>query len=479
MLFTSLPFWLIFLAVVVVHYLLPARYRIAFLLIVSLGYCLSWRWECCLLLTGQLSLHYFCALKQEAAPTSAQKRCWYILAVLVTLLFLLFFKYYNFFNDSIGKLATQLGFDYLLPHLDLILPIGISFYSFQLIGYCTDVFKNKYPPEKNFLNFALFASFFPQLTSGPISRGDKLLPQFRKPSAFSPDKFLSGIQLIIWGLFKKVVVADRLASFVNEMYFAPDNVPGATLLLASYFFTFQIYCDFSGYSDIAVGLGRVLGYDLPQNFNLPYFALSMNEFWKRWHISLTSWFRDYVYIPLGGNRVSTSKWLRNIMAVFLLSGLWHGANWTFLLWGAIHGMYYLAEHLLEKLLPKFKALQAPPLVYLLNVLKVLWSFHVVTFAWIFFRAPSLDVALTIIRRIFSSWGYLYTGMSQLTPIFGVCGILALLLFESAMLLGCFGDGYSRDARYCPGWLTTCVFAVLLAGISLFGISSNTFVYLQF
>lgn len=479
MLFTSLSFWLFFCGVVVAHYVLPARFRPVFLLLVSLGYCLSWRWEFCLLLVAQTALHFFCAQKVAASDSAARRRVWFSGAVIGTLTILFFFKYYNFFNDSIGKLVARLGFDYLLPHLDLILPIGISFYSFQLIGYSTDVFKGKYPPEKSFLNFALFASFFPQLTSGPIARGDKLLPQIRKPSEFSLERLLSGLQLIIWGVFKKVVIADRLASFVGEMYAAPEHIPGATLLLASYFFTFQIYCDFSGYSDIAVGLGRVLGYDLPQNFNLPYFARSLNEFWKRWHISLTSWFRDYVYIPLGGNRVGKGQWLRNIMAVFLFSGLWHGANWTFIIWGGIHGLYYLAEHRLEKLLPPGKAWQIPPLVALLNGLKILWVFHVVTFAWIFFRTPSLDMALTIIRRIFTSWGYLYTGMSQLTPIFGVGGILALLFFEGLMVLHCFRDGYARGASRCPGWLTSCAYAVLLAGIALFGITSNTFVYLQF
>ncbi len=479
MLFTSLTFWLFFCGVLLLHYVLPARHRTAFLLLVSLGYCLNWRWEFCLLLIGQLSLHYFCAGKLAMATTSAQRRGWYVLALSGTLLFLLFFKYYNFFNDSFASLLAPLNVNYLLPHLDLILPIGISFYSFQLIGYTSDVFKNKYLPEKNFLNFALFASFFPQLTSGPIPRGDKLLPQFRRPPEFSAERLLGGLQLIVWGLFKKVVVADRLASFVGEMYHAPANIPGATLLLASYFFTFQIYCDFSGYSDIAVGLGRVLGYELPQNFNLPYFSRSLNEFWKRWHISLTSWFRDYVYIPLGGNRVSQRKWLCNIMVVFLLSGLWHGASWTFIIWGGIHGLYYLTEHLLGKHLPKFKTSQSWAFVPLCSALKVVWVFHIVTFAWIFFRAPSLDTALTVIHRIFTSWGYLYTGMSQLTPIFGVGGILALLAFECAILLGCFSDGYSRDSRRCPGWLTACAYAVLMAGIALFGITSNTFVYLQF
>lgn len=221
----------------------------------------------------------------------------------------------------------------------MLLPVGISFYTFQSLSYSIDVYRGEKEPERNFGKFALYVAFFPQLVAGPIERSTNLLPQFDRRISFDYDRFVSGLRLMLWGFFKKIVIADRLAIYVNEVYNSPAEFQGLTLILATYFFAFQIYCDFSGYSDIAIGAARIMGYDLMINFRQPYFSQSIAEFWKRWHISLSTWFKDYLYIPLGGNRVAKNRWYFNLMAVFLISGLWHGANWTFVLWGFLHGFY--------------------------------------------------------------------------------------------------------------------------------------------
>ena len=259
-----------------------------------------------------------------------------------------FFKYFNFFIESWQESWKLMGIDTHLSTLNIILPVGISFYTFQTLSYTIDVYRKQMKPTGNIVNFSVFVAFFPQLVAGPIERARHLLPQFTKARFFSEESGISGINLILWGLFKKIVIADSCANYVNIIFENYQQMNSLTLLMGAVYFAFQIYCDFSGYSDIAIGTARLFGFDLMQNFNYPYFSKSIPEFWRRWHISLSTWFRDYLYIPLGGSRVSTGKRVRNIFIIFLVSGLWHGANWTFLVWGALHAILFLPSLIINK-----------------------------------------------------------------------------------------------------------------------------------
>ncbi len=474
MLFNSYSFFLFFLIVVSVNFSLPQRWRIGFLLLASYFYYAQWQWEFCFLLLAQTLINYGCGRAIAGAKSERAAKWFVLLAALGSFGILGYYKYFNFFNDSFRALFGKLDLPYLIPHLNILLPVGISFFTFQAFGYVVDVYRKKCEAETDFMRFGLFTSFFPQLAAGPIGRAPQLLPQFRQPTRFDAGNLAVGLQLIVWGLFKKVVIADRLALYVNQMYADPAGYSGATLLLAGYFFTIQIYCDFSGYSDIAIGCARILGYNLMQNFNLPYFAGNITEFWKRWHISLTSWFRDYLYIPLGGNRVSERKWMRNIMVVFLVSGLWHGASWTFVIWGGLHGGYYFIEWLLKKVLPTRS--DAPPGRWL-RTFKILFTFHAVAFAWIFFRAASFTDAVTILQRIGGEFGRLYLGPSQISTLINF-GLIALLF---AIDLGAFVGWcriYFTPGRF-PAWARVAGYAALAAGIALLGITSSGFIYLQF
>lgn len=336
----------------------------------------------------------------------------------------------------------------------VLLPVGLSFFTFQALTYTIDVYRRKIEVEKNFLNIALFVAFFPTLLSGPIERARNLLPQLRRPTGIDWGKMTDGAGLFIWGLFKKVVIADRLALFVNEIYRSPMSQSGSTLALAAVFYSFQIYCDFSGYADMAIGSGKVLGFNISPNFNFPYCVNTVKEFWRRWHISLTSWFTEYVYISMGGNRVSQLRWLLNIFTVFLLSGIWHGATWSFVLWGALHAVLYLAEYYFG---PK-----RPNLLYHALV------FCMITLVWIFFRIPDSSVAFSIIVRIFADlFSPVYWGSSMFSTLLTLL-LLVLFMIREYML-------YKEIAtrKYAIEYI------LLVLAICLFGVSSNQFVYFQF
>lgn len=320
----------------------------------------------------------------------ARRRLWLGASIAVNLGVLFTFKYFNFFNESAASI-----FNYTALTHSFVLPIGISFYTFQSMSYTIDVFRRKLEPENNLGIMATFVSFFPQLVAGPIERATNLLPQFHTEKRFDVDRTVSGLQLILWGFFKKVVIADRVAIYVNTVYNDVGSYTGLPLIIATVFFAFQIYCDFSAYSDIAIGTARILGFDLMDNFRQPYFSQSVREFWGRWHISLSTWFRDYVYIPLGGNRVSLWRNLLNLMIVFVVSGLWHGAGWTFIIWGALHGVAVAFLALLRHF--KLDPLGGKNIVMLL--VRVTLTFAFVCFAWIFFRANSLADALYIVSHL--------------------------------------------------------------------------------
>lgn len=357
-------------------------------------------------------------------------------AIAMSLLVLAFFKYAYLIKATI------------------LLPVGLSFFTFQALTYTIDVYRGKIEAEKNFLTVALFVAFFPTLLSGPIERARNLFPQLKRPTKINWASITEGAGLFIWGLFKKVVIADRLAQFVNQAYLFPSSQSGSTLALAAVFYSFQIYCDFSGYADMAVGSGRVLGFAIMPNFNFPYCVRTVKEFWRRWHISLTSWFTEYVYISMGGNRVKKWRWLVNISTVFLLSGIWHGATWSFILWGAIHACLYLGEYYLGP--------ERPSLLYHILV------FSMVTLAWIFFRIPDSSVAFTIIGKIGTDlFSPVHWGSSMFSTLLTICLLMVFVVREYLLYKGTLPRKYAVE------------YVALILAICLFGVSSDQFVYFQF
>ena len=472
--FTSFRYLLCLPAAAVLFFCLPNRFRLGFLWIVSMAFAFLWSWQTGALLLAEITIAYWFAayIQQE---TDAVRRKWAVAAASFLLLAGLgIFKYADFFLDSCGILSGICGDAAGGPHhIALFLPVGISFYSFMCLGYVVAVYRGKCSAEKNWFRLGVFAGFFPQFAAGPIGTAPELLPQFRQEHHFLPDNLAIGFRLILWGLFKKVVIADRLARFADPVFAMPGNYSGMTALVATYFFTIQIYCDFSGYSDIAIGSAKLFGINLMRNFKQPYFADSIYEFWKRWHISLTTWFRDNLYISLGGNRVGFWRWQGNIFLVFLISGLWHGAAWTFVIWGALHGALYLMEQRLKKW---FGPLSGGRVWACLRPLRILLTFHLAAFAWIFFRAPSYAKALEFFAR-FRHWGVLQWGASRIPTAISF-GLIAFL-FGAELLIAAGWSGDYLERGRCPGWLRCCGYAGLLIGIALLGVSGDRFIYLQF
>jgi D-alanyl-lipoteichoic acid acyltransferase DltB (MBOAT superfamily) len=343
-----------------------------------------------------------------------KKRIILIISILSTCLVLFVFKYFNFFNTNLAILADWVHWNYPIKALNLILPLGLSFHTFQSLSYVIEVYRGNQKAERNFGVYALYVMFFPQLVAGPIERPQHLLHQFYEKHDFDYEQVTDGLKLMAWGMFKKVVIADRLAVFVNTVYDKPAEYQGISLIVATVFFAFQIYCDFSGYTDIAIGAAQVMGFKLMDNFNRPYSSRSIVEFWKRWHISLSTWFRDYLYIPLGGNRVTVPRWYLNLMITFLVSGVWHGAHWTYIVWGALHGSYMVIGRYTEEIRKKITSVifsDRTSKIY--HFLQVLSTFSLVTFAWIFFRAKSIHDAVYIATHLFSGLNF---GTGKFAPI---------------------------------------------------------------
>jgi len=395
-LFNSLHF-IIFLPIVVFIFfsLKKVKSRQIFLLIASWYFYSVWKPEYIILLLASTCVDYFVSLKIQKTDNEKKRKILLWLSILVNLGILFSFKYFYFFDKNLTRfLAHYHFFNHGQGNLftQLLLPVGISFYTFQTMSYTIDVFKKRILPEKKFVKFALFVSFFPQLVAGPIERVGHLLPQFNKLTTFEYKRVTDGLKLIFWGFFQKIVIADTVSLLVNEVYNNPEKYHGADIWLATFFFAIQIYCDFSAYTDIARGTAKILGYHLRINFKLPYFAKSFADFWHRWHISLSTWFRDYVYIPLGGSKTNSKiRFVFNIMFVFILSGFWHGAGWTFIIWGGLHGFYYLSERFFPYTIPKNPN-------YFFKILKIIFVFTAVNFAWIFFRSQSVRIAVTLIQN---------------------------------------------------------------------------------
>jgi len=343
MLFNSLNFLFFFPVVTALYYMIPHRFRWILLLASSYYFYMCWKVEYIVLILITTLITYFTGLGIGKAKEKKKKKKYLVFCICSNLLILLIFKYFNFFNNSFKEIFDYFNIFYNIPSFNLLLPVGISFYTFQSLSYSIDVYNGQKEPEKHFGIFAVYVAFFPQLVAGPIERSTKLLPQFYNKIEFKYSQVTDGLRQMAWGFFKKIVIADRLSLLVNQVYNNADSYTGVPLIIGTYFFSFQIYCDFSGYSDIAIGAAKVLGIDLSKNFKYPYFAKDINDFWRRWHITLSTWFRDYLYFPLGGNRVSAKKWCYNILIVFILSGLWHGASWTFIIWGTLHGFFIIVN----------------------------------------------------------------------------------------------------------------------------------------
>jgi len=398
MLFTSGIFLIFFPAVAGLHFLVPERFRWFLLLVTSYVFYAWWRPEYLLLLIGVTLIAYVAGLVLDRAKH--HRRLLLSIALLLCLSPLLVYKYLGFFAEAVSSLLAMIGIESTLAVPGFILPLGISFFTFQSVGYIFDVYRRKRSAEKHLGFLALFVSFFPQLVAGPIERSTALLPQLRASRAFDDARTASGLRLVLWGFFKKLVIADRLGALVNVVYSDVTAFEGVPLLLATYLFAFQILCDFSAYTDIARGCARVLGVHLTENFRQPYLSSSLVDFWRRWHISLTSWFRDYVYIPLGGARRGRLRWGLAVLVVFLASGLWHGAAWTFVVWGGFHGALYLIGRLTATLRDRFWSFRIPGLRRVRKVLAVVVTFHFVALGWVFFRAESMSDALYVLRHAF-------------------------------------------------------------------------------
>jgi D-alanyl-lipoteichoic acid acyltransferase DltB (MBOAT superfamily) len=435
MLFNSLQY-LIFLPIVVgLYYLFPHKWRWLLLLVASYYFYMCWKAEYAILLLISTGVAYGAGLGiyRTENPRTKKLFLWSCITVLLGILFT--FKYYNFASASLRGLCTELSLPLHLPFSTLLLPIGISFYTFQKLSYVVDVYHGKAKAEKHFGIFAVYSCFFPQLVAGPIERVKHLLPQFYEKHEFTYERAVSGLQLILWGLFKKIVVADRVAILVKAVYGDPRSYTGLPLVVATVFFAIQIYCDFSGYTDIAIGSARLLGFDLMANFRQPYFSKSIPELWHRWHISLSTWFRDYLYIPLGGNRVTKWRWYYNIFITFFISGLWHGANWTFAAWGALHGCYMVLDSILgpgrDWLRSKFKTQVGQTGFDWINIA---FTFGLITVAWIPFRAANFGDAWYIFTHLFSGAGHWFN-LSDVAIQFRGMGVKLPYLIYAAVFAG--------------------------------------------
>ncbi|MCR8560184.1 MBOAT family protein [Mucilaginibacter sp. BJC16-A38] len=413
MLFNSLLFLFFFIVVTSLYYLLPQRFRWMWLLLSSCYFYMYFKPEYILIIFFTIIVDYLAAIMIDGA-TGRNKKIFLIISLVTNIGVLCYFKYFNFIAGNFNLLSERLHGP-ALPLLSMVLPIGLSFHTFQAMSYTIEVYRGNQKPERHFGIYSLYVMFYPQMVAGPIERPQQLLPQLKKEKIFDKKTFYTGIFLMMLGLFKKVVVADRLGILTDPIFSSPAHRSATDLLTATYFFSFQIYCDFSGYTDIAIGAGMTLGIKLMQNFNMPYLASNIAEFWKRWHISLSTWFRDYLYIPLGGSRGNFLRTCINLMVVFLISGLWHGANWKYLIWGLIHGCLLVGYQIFKKLKWNLKGYRW---------LKWLITFNLVSLAWVFFRANSVSDAMVILSRIFSS-GQLAYSAGDILPLKGVyyCVIL--------------------------------------------------------
>lgn len=484
MLFNSLSYAIFLPIVFVVYWILnkKSNYKVQniFLLICSYFFYSCWDWRFLFLLLFSTLLDYFSGRIIYNLENNFTRKLWLFLSVGINLGFLAYFKYFNFFIESFADLLRAFG---LTPHittLNIILPIGISFYTFHGLSYVFDIYNRRIKPTTNVVDYSLFVAYFPLLVAGPIERATHLLPQLQKKRSFNYEKAVDGLRQILWGLFKKIVIADTSAQYVNLIFENPDAYSGSTLVLGAIFFAFQIYGDFSGYSDIALGSSRLLGIELLKNFNFPYFSRSMAEFWRRWHISLSSWFKDYLYIPLGGSKGGNRMRIRNTLIIFLVSGFWHGANWTFIIWGGLNALFILPsiifktnrKHLdivaQDRILPNFRELWQMSLTFIATV-----------FCWIFFRSPTIEFAFDYIKQIFSKDFFIpFFHYSELKE-----SVYIIILTFFFMIIEWVGRqnnyGIEKIFLKSPAFVRIGFYYVLVLLILMYSGREEEFIYFQF
>lgn len=479
MLFNSLDF-AIFLPIVFCLYWWIGKEKVKMqnLLLLASSYVFYgwWDWRFLFLIVFSSLVDYFVGLQLGREKKSSKKRDFLLfISIAVNLGLLGFFKYFNFFLDNFLTAFKWFGMPINQGLLEIVLPVGISFYTFQTLSYTIDIYRNKFEPTSDIIAFLAFISFFPQLVAGPIERASNLLPQFYDQRKFDYADAVSGLRQILWGLIKKIIIADKCGEYVNLIFSNHQDYSGSTLLIGAILFSFQIYGDFSGYSDIAIGTSRLFGFSLMKNFAFPYFSRDIAEFWRRWHISLSTWFRDYLYIPLGGSRGGKWMVIRNTFIIFLVSGFWHGANWTFIVWGFLHAIFFLPLLLtnnnrrnldvvaLNSFLPSVK-----------DVISILITFLLTTLAWIFFRADNVSQAFAILSEIGSTSLFQFP---ELFPIFTFCLIAVFLIIEWTGRTGDFG--LERIAYYSPKPVRWAIYMILITSLFLSNTAEQEFIYFQF
>ena len=451
-----------FAIILIIYYILPLKFRWGLLLVASIVFYASADWKMLALIGGSIVVSYYAGLKIEQAEDEKQKRGWMAGCIILLVLILMLFKYWGFFAEAMGNLLGSSS-----GMFQLVMPLGISYYTFKIISYLADIYKEKIDAEKHFGYYALYVCFFPQILCGPIERADYFIPQLKYGCKFEDKLAAEGLERIIIGLFKKLVIADRLSLYVGTIFDAPMSYPGLASIMAVFFYSIQIYCDFSGYSDMAIGMAQMLGIRTRENFRYPYFSRSIKEFWTRWHISLSSWLKDYIYIPLGGNRKGKLRKNLNTMAVFLVSGIWHGSSLGFVFWGALHGLWNMISTPKKEDTPVWS-----------QILQVLITFLGVTFTWIFFRAKDLTTAFTMIRHMIFGFALSVDQITaSLLPFTGdnTCAAYFLIICLLILFQAMFEWRRTRGKGTSYGWLAAMLAIILLLG--KFG--SSSFLYGQF
>lgn len=468
MLFNSLHFLLFLPVVIILYYLLPQRFRWLLIFVASCYFYMALVPYYILILFFIIILDYFSALAIEK-KTGRTRKIILALSICSNVALLAFFKYFNFINDNITLLWNSLGWENTVSNLNVILPIGLSFHTFQSMAYTIEVYRGNQKAERHLGYFANYVLFFPQMVAGPIERYSRLGEQLKERHSFLYENFSSGFRLMLFGFFAKMVIADNLAPFVNSVYNDPVHSSSISVLKAVFFFSFQIYADFYGYSLIAMGSAKLMGVDLMQNFRTPYLSKNIVEFWKRWHISLSSWFRDYLYIPLGGSQVKVARWIVNILIVFLISGLWHGPRWTFVIWGLIHAVFYLIERGANRIF----GINPEKGNAFINTLRILKTFLIVTTAWIFFRSESMDK----VRQIFNSLVSNSHVSDKLSTNYKVYGLLIMFILFDILLFNKRVDQWLGSKNNIVRWsiYSLLIFAVFALG----GAENIPFIYFQF
>ena len=474
MLFNSISFFVFFPIVVLLYFLLPHKYRWLHLLIASCFFYMFFKPIYILILFFTIVIDYYAGLFIEGEQDPKKKKKFLVISIIANISVLAIFKYFNFLNSNIDGLFNLFNEKNPIPYLSILLPIGLSFHTFQAMSYTIEVYRGNQKAETHFGIYALYVMYFPQLVAGPIERPQNILHQFHEKQFYNKERTLDGLRLMIWGFFKKIVIADRLALCANEVFNNTTSYTGGPLIIGIIFFTFQIYCDFSGYSDIARGASRIMGIELMKNFNAPYLATSIKNYWSRWHISLSTWFRDYLYIPLGGSRGKKSKTYLNVLIVFIVSGFWHGANWTFIMWGLIHGLFNVASI-------AFSNQKISKTIWINNISKLLsWAttFAIVSIAWVFFRANNLNDAFYVLQNFYK----IDVDHIVSIPIFSYFYFVSSVIF--IVLLFTIEYFYDRGIiKYefikKRGW-SFAYFLILFLLIYMFGFfEKQAFIYFQF